>query len=236
MAQKLEQIVNKEGVEESAKESTPTGFLNYLKKYTRESSERLNSYVKSSKDYLATNIANFATGGQYSSLKRENEELKKQVATDSLTGLYNKRKLKSDLEEQINLYNRHNDEFSLIMMDIDHFKTINDTYGHETGDDILAKVGEMFKAYTRAEDKVYRYGGEEFCVIMPKTGKEEAIKAGERLREVLSSYSENGLPKFTMSAGVSNYSAGETACDTIKRADNALYEAKNNGRNRLYSS
>lgn len=232
MTQELEQIVNKEGVEKSAEEGTPTGFLNYLKKYARESSEKLNSYAKNSRDYFV----NVATGGKYSELIKENEELKKQVATDSLTGLYNKRKLKSDLEEQINLYNRHNDEFSLIMMDIDHFKTINDTYGHETGDEILAKVGEMFKAYTRAEDKVYRYGGEEFCVIMPKTGKEEAIKAGERLREVLSSYSENGLPKFTMSAGVSNYSAGETACDTIKRADNALYEAKNNGRNRLYSS
>ena len=236
MAQKLEQIVNKEGVEESAKESTPTGFLNYLKKYTRESSERLNSYVKSSRDYLATNIANFVTGGRYGALERENEELKKQVERDPLTGLYNRRGLENKLEEQVSLYDRKEWIFSIVMLDIDNFKTINDTYGHETGDEILAKVGEMFKAYTRAEDKVYRYGGEEFCVIMPKTGKEEAVQAGERLREVLSSYSENGLPKFTMSAGVSSYSAGETACDTIKRADNALYEAKNNGRNRLYSS
>ncbi|MFW6013562.1 MAG: GGDEF domain-containing protein [Candidatus Nanoarchaeia archaeon] len=234
MANKLEKIIQNDtaGYEYVDAKSSSAGISDYIKNYFSRTAKDIKTRVKSSQELLA----DFLTGGNYKALLRENAKLKEQVETDSLTGLYNKRKLKNDLEAQISQYKRHGNEFSLVMMDIDYFKQINDTYGHETGDEILSKVGKLFKEYTRTEDKVYRYGGEEFCVIMPQTDKKGANKAAERLRQTLSTYAKNGLPTFTMSAGVSSYGQGETGCDLIKRADEALYKAKNNGRNCLYSN
>lgn len=191
------------------------------------------NYTKSYVSQACESFANAITKGDYNRLKSENHKLKDQVQTDNLTGLYNKKKLKNDLEQLINQYIRHRTPFSLVMIDIDHFKYINDTFGHETGDKILENIGDICKNKKRQEDGAYRYGGEEFCLVLPNTPEIEAKKATERLKEYLSNCSFENLPQVKISGGVTSYREGETACDLIRRADKAMYEAKRKGRNRI---
>lgn len=172
------------------------------------------------------------------SLVEANHRLKKMASTDSLTLLYNRRYFDQVVSRELSRRNRYSLAISLVMLDIDNFKEINDTYGHEAGDDALKKVASVINASARTSDIVARYGGEEFGVVLPQTEPANAIIFAERTRVAIAAESftlKNGEEiNLTISLGI----AGATPkCGTIEpktmiaAADKALYEAKNNGRN-----
>jgi len=173
---------------------------------------------------------------QNAELKRVNAELsalymEANVSSlhDSLTGLANRRFLELQLEKSYEAAKRYNQPLSLIMLDIDHFKRYNDAHGHVEGDRLLVKVAQLFLKTMRAADYVFRYGGEEFLIVLPGIDITDASKAAERLRRVVES--EAGI---TISLGVSSYHQfllGRE--DLIREADDMMYRAKENGRNRV---
>lgn len=165
-------------------------------------------------------------------LEQKNELLLSQAIVDGLTGLYNHRYLYDRLEEEIKRHKRHNNcAFSILMIDIDHFKAINDTHGHLTGDEILKAVSNLLKANLRQTDIAGRYGGEEFLLILPETGLDEACLVAEKIRKSVEGSVFIKNIKFSISIGVSTYS-GETASELAEKADKNLYQAKSSGRNR----
>ncbi len=165
--------------------------------------------------------------------------LEKLSITDPLTGLYNRRLLESRLEEEISRSQRQDQKFSVIMADLDHFKIYNDVLGHLSGDKALKKVAELMRSTAREMDVVTRYGGEEFCLVLPGAGKQESLFVAERLRRAIEAASfpgENHLPqgRLTISLGISAFPEDGNLPDMLLHAaDLALYRAKHNGRNRL---
>lgn len=156
--------------------------------------------------------------------------------TDSLTGLYNRRKFFEEIEKEVERAYRYGSRFSLIMLDIDHFKQINDKYGHQVGDTVLRKLAEVLRANTRKTDLVARYGGEEFIIMLTETPIEGAEGVADRIKTALEKVkisSLDGEVKFTASFGLSCYMPGDNVNSLISRSDQALYAAKNNGRNRI---
>jgi len=156
---------------------------------------------------------------------------------DGLTGLYNRRQLEISLEQEFNRTKRHPADFSLAILDIDFFKKVNDTYGHQYGDYVLKTVADLMKQAFRKTDLLYRYGGEELVMIMPETNIEGAVIPVQRLRNMIEQYDfeYNGVKtKVTVSVGVTmNYPQLLTTADILKSADEALYRAKEGGRNRV---
>ena len=152
---------------------------------------------------------------------------------DTLTNLYNRRMLEEKLIKDIQRTNRYNHPLSLFMIDIDHFKNVNDTYGHHAGDIVLAKVASVLKESIRETDYAVRYGGEEFVIVLPETSLDKAVELAERLRIKIADTNieldDNSL-SVTVSIGVSDFS-GETLGNLINLADSAMYEAKESGRN-----
>lgn len=161
------------------------------------------------------------------------KELERVSITDQLTGVYNRRKLDESLGNEVERATRYPQKLSCIMMDIDHFKDVNDTYGHQVGDDVLVKTAKLISEHTRSVDIVGRYGGEEFVVICPDTDIEEACVVAEKLREEIEKFDFDVVGHKTMSLGVAGFVSGETPDDLVKKADSALYKAKNEGRNRV---
>ena len=156
---------------------------------------------------------------------------------DGLTGLYNRRQFELSLEQEHNRSKRHMSEFSLAILDIDFFKKVNDTYGHQYGDYVLKTVADIMKGSFRKTDLLYRYGGEELVIIMPETNIEGAVIPVQRLRRTVEEYdfNYNGVKaKVTVSIGLTmNYSEFNTPAEMLKSADEALYRAKEGGRNRV---
>ena len=156
---------------------------------------------------------------------------------DGLTGLYNRRQFEIGLEQEYNRTRRHPSDFSLAIMDIDFFKKVNDTYGHQYGDYVLKTVSDLLKQSFRKTDLLYRYGGEELVVIMPETNIEGAVIPVQRLRRMVEEYDfdYNGVKaKVTISIGLTmNYQDFNSSADLLKSADEALYKAKESGRNRV---
>ncbi|GAB4438747.1 MAG: hypothetical protein OHK0040_10260 [bacterium] len=172
-------------------------------------------------------------------LYKTNEELLKMQSVlkdlaikDPLTGVYNRLKLNEILNYEISYTKRHKDPLSLIMFDIDLFKMVNDQFGHQKGDEVLIKMAEIASTNLRKTDFLFRYGGEEFCIIVKKTNGEGALLVAERIRKKIEA-TDFGIPKqITASFGIAEYIDGESAEGFIKRADDALYIAKKSGRNR----
>jgi diguanylate cyclase (GGDEF)-like protein len=164
--------------------------------------------------------------------------LDKKASTDKLTKVYNRNYLDTFLDTQIELTNHSRDYLSLIILDIDHFKRINDTYGHAAGDHILALFAQLIVKCTRVTDLVARFGGEEFIVVLPSTTLETTYGIAERIRQTVESaymppYDGVDLPSITCSLGVSTFPIFcDSKDDLIKTADLALYKAKQTGRNR----
>lgn len=156
---------------------------------------------------------------------------------DGLTGLYNRRQFEIGLEQECNRTKRHPSDFSLAILDIDFFKKVNDTYGHQYGDYVLKTVADLMKQSFRKTDLLYRYGGEELVMIMPETNIEGALIPVQRLRRMVEEYDfdYNGVKaKVTVSIGLTmNYQNLNTAAEVLKTADEALYRAKEEGRNRV---
>ncbi len=168
-------------------------------------------------------------------LREQKEDSEKKAIVDELTGAFNRRYFETKLEEELNLAKRFRNKLTLIMFDIDHFKVINDEYGHQTGDSVLQEVIEVVKPVLSSTDFLCRYGGEEFAVIMPETDIEDAIDTAENLRKTVEGhafYGRDNLLDVRISLGVSEYpSHALIKQGLIEKADTALYYAKQTGRN-----
>ncbi|MBM4146928.1 MAG: diguanylate cyclase [Nitrospira sp.] len=173
--------------------------------------------------------------------KKTEAELKRLVITDDLTGLFNQRYFYTQITKECERAKRHNRPLSLLLIDIDLFKDFNDTYGHWEGDFVLRKIGEILLNIVRDIDMPFRYGGEEFTVILPDTNHEDAIIVAERIRKAVAQnvfypFTLDGQPDVvskTVSIGITEFRDMDDMKSFVKRADNALYQAKNRGRNML---
>jgi diguanylate cyclase (GGDEF)-like protein len=165
-------------------------------------------------------------------LRQQNEELGRLSASDSLTGLSNRRILTQRLSEELLRGQRQNHTFTVLMLDVDHFKTYNDAHGHPAGDEVLKRVASILRTCTRAGDCTARYGGDEFAILLSGKGSEPALEVAERIRERVAQ-EEFPAGKITTSVGIAEFPHhGHTAEAVISSADEALYEAKRQGRNR----
>lgn len=163
--------------------------------------------------------------------------LEKLAITDGLTRLYNLRHFYKQLEIEIDRCNRYGHSLALLLLDIDHFKMCNDTYGHLEGDKVLVRLGQIIKVCLRTMDSAYRYGGEEFTIILPETTGKEAKNVAERINASVESerFSTEAGEDFsiTISTGVTEYFKEEQLSTFIHRADQAMYKSKAKGRNRI---
>jgi len=174
-------------------------------------------------------------------LRRMQKELERLAHTDSLTGLYNRRIFMQRLEEEVERVRRHGSTLSVLIFDLDFFKSINDTYGHDTGDVVLVAVSRVTTDVKRMSDVAARIGGEEFALLLPETDQQGAVQLAQRLRiaiEKRTYLSTSGTPvKVTASIGVATAVKGTKEVDKLlSSADKQLYRAKNNGRNRVCST
>lgn len=172
-------------------------------------------------------------------LKEVNDKLRGLAFEDGLTGLYNQRYFQEHLEREISRVDRYSHLLSLIMIDIDHFKKLNDTYGHQQGDTVLREVAEVFNNSIRKPDIAARYGGEEFVIILPETDLKGCLILAERIRQFIEELEikiDNQVLKVTISLGITSYDPSKgrkSKVEIIESADKALYNSKNTGRNKL---
>ena len=171
-------------------------------------------------------------------LKEAYEKVNKMAIEDELMGIYNRRYFFNRLEYEFDRYLRYQVPLSVLMIDIDHFKNINDTYGHPMGDFVLKKTAKVFEEQLRATDILARYGGEEIAILLPQTEKAEAMMVGEKLRNAMESttFSDKDMSlNATISVGISSIPlvAIENADEFMKMADDAVYYSKKNGRNKV---
>jgi two-component system cell cycle response regulator len=167
---------------------------------------------------------------------KKKQKLSDLAYRDQLTQLFNRRWFDENLAREVERSRRYGNELSLIIMDIDHFKAVNDTHGHQKGDDVLKTVSAIIQESSRSTDLISRYGGEEIVVILPETPLYQAVHAAERYRTQVAARSEPmSTIKVTISLGVASGKSlgGE---DLLHEADKALYEAKKNGRDRVYAA
>lgn len=163
--------------------------------------------------------------------KKRIEELS---ITDRLTGLSNRLKLDEVLNHEIIQTKRYQTPFSIILLDIDHFKHVNDTYGHQAGDTVLKEIAEILRSIGRQVDCIGRWGGEEFLLILPKTDRVGALRVGEKIRLAVESYPFSVVGNKTVSLGIAEFREDDSPQTLLERADTALYRAKNEGRNKIF--
>lgn len=163
------------------------------------------------------------------------EQLQELAITDGLTKLYNSRHFYHQMEIEINRFNRYGHPLSLLLIDIDRFKHYNDHHGHLEGDKILRETARLIVSCMRKMDSAYRYGGEEFTVILPETDFAAAVLVAQRIRETVEDNFRSApeFEKITVSIGVTQYTAGDSLTEFIRRADRAMYMAKEAGRNQI---
>jgi diguanylate cyclase (GGDEF)-like protein len=195
----------------------------------------LRRYQRTLKDRVEARTADL--NAKQAELERSNAELERLATTDELTGVCNRRRFLENAEYELRAARRYGRALSLIMFDLDHFKRINDRYGHQCGDAVLEAAAETACAGLRETDCLARYGGEEFAVLLPESGRAEAEAVAERIREALARLVVQWAGEelsLTASFGVTSVSARERDIDPLlERADRALYEAKDAGRNRV---
>ena len=168
----------------------------------------------------------------YILMKKRNKELSQLVITDKLTNLYNRRKLEEYITEEIYRSERFKRSFTLVILDIDHFKEVNDDYGHQTGDKVLIEFSNILQQELRKTDFVGRFGGEEFVLICPESNTTDILPVVEALRLKIANSNFEEIGQKTASFGLTMYKENDTITSLIKRADEALYQAKNSGRNK----
>lgn len=200
-------------------------------------SRRLGAYSQADVNLLTTVAEQAASAIGNARLYQQTQRL---VVTDAQTGLYNYRHFQDRLALVLREAQLTGQPFALIMMDLDHFKLCNDTYGHPTGDAVLRQTAAILQESCRQEDLIFRYGGDEFAILLPNTTGEQAMKVGERIRDQLANFpftTRSGRPldvPLTVSLGVAAYPRdGITGVDIVLAADRALYAAKHAGRNRV---
>ena len=173
------------------------------------------------------------------SLQRQLDDTRRAALTDGLTGLANRRHFDEIIQTLAGQAMNHGLELSLLLIDIDHFKRVNDKWGHPVGDLVIQLVASMLRGSLRAQDFAARYGGEEFAVLLPTTPLGDATALGNRLREAFAKHrvvlrdTKQSIGTVTISGGVAGYRPGEPLAEWVRRADSALYAAKEAGRNRV---
>ena len=172
-------------------------------------------------------------------LREKNAQLEALSITDALTGLANRRRLMLRLEEEVQRAQRYKTPLSVVMIDIDHFKQVNDTYGHAMGDEVLRNIGALLKGSVRTTDLAARYGGEELTLVLPQTDPPAALQVAENLRQKFADFQhqlDGNIVVKTASMGIATCTCQGELPDgeeLLKAADEALYRAKQNGRNRV---
>lgn len=164
------------------------------------------------------------------------KELETLVIIDPLTSCYNRRTLKDLLSREVSKAQRYIGNLSVLMIDIDHFKSINDCYGHIVGDYILKELSRIIEEMIRKSDYIVRFGGEEFVVVLPEISMGKAVSLSKRIKSIIEKnvfYIHNKAIKMTISIGVSTFNDNKTSYELLKEADDMLYISKNNGRNRI---
>jgi diguanylate cyclase (GGDEF)-like protein len=208
------------------------GELRLLAEYDIDELERLlDTVLELNHEYAKTQL-------DLAHINRKLEQREAQIVassmTDPLTGVGNRRRLEQALAAEISRANGTGTRLCAIMADLDHFKRVNDTYGHVAGDSVLTAFGDLLRRHTRAIDIVARFGGEEFVVLTPNTDLENAVAIANRIRESLAACAIESLPDpVTASFGVAEMARDEPGSGLLRRADAALYEAKYSGRNRV---
>ncbi|OLF85383.1 diguanylate cyclase [Marinobacter sp. C18] len=166
-----------------------------------------------------------------------NRKLRRMATTDSLTALFNRRQMTELAEKELARFQRTGRPVAFLVLDIDHFKAINDRHGHEVGDRVLIEVANLIKAQLRTQDLISRWGGEEFLAVLPDTGLDSAQASAERMRKALLAHdwlaTTGESIDLTISAGASELRPGDNLNSAISRADRALYRSKEGGRNRV---
>jgi len=166
-------------------------------------------------------------------LKENEAKLKKLATMDSLTEIYNRYKMNLEIDIQFLRSERFDEKFSILMLDIDNFKTINDTFGHDVGDTVLKELSSIISKEIREIDYFGRWGGEEFLLILPHQKEDESVLVAQKLRESIENAIFKTIKSITISIGVSEYKQEDTKETLLKRVDNALYKAKEDGRNKV---
>ncbi|WP_310439958.1 GGDEF domain-containing protein [Sulfuricurvum sp.] len=157
-----------------------------------------------------------------------------QLATvDKLSGLYNRMKIETYCDMEIDRAERYNEIFSMILIDIDYFKEINDAHGHNIGDRVISNISKVLQSSIRCVDYVGRWGGEEFLILLPKTTAQQAFQIAEKIRITIMEEDFSPAQNITISAGITEYIQGDTTEKIIQRADDELYKAKESGRNQI---
>lgn len=178
---------------------------------------------------------------QTETMNQKLNEIETIASTDALTGLYNRRTFDKEIQNLVETYKKTDEPFSVIVLDIDHFKRFNDTYGHTIGDEVLKTVGSVLKKGVKGRDMPTRYGGEEFVILLPETTCKNACILAEHLRiriavrPLRDPHTRQEIAKITASFGVAEVNPQDDAVSIIERADRALYAAKEAGRNRTKS-
>jgi len=192
-----------------------------------EFSEAYNSMV------VALDKARTELDERHELLQAQAAKLEELATTDALTGAYNRRKFNELILAEIERVRRYGHPLSLFILDIDHFKRINDTRGHETGDEVLVVLAGLIRAGIRATDCLARWGGEEFVILSPSRDMEGAKQFSEKIRSAIASHTFPGVEHLTCSLGLTEYKLKESTEAFLRRADAALYLAKEKGRNRI---
>jgi diguanylate cyclase (GGDEF)-like protein/PAS domain S-box-containing protein len=166
-------------------------------------------------------------------LEEANKKLEKMVITDALTGAYNRRYTLKCLENEINRARETNIHLSLIMLDIDNFKRVNDNFGHDVGDSVLKNIVQIINSKIKNREPLCRWGGEEFIIILPETDNNKAVEFAEMIRKELCDNPFDGVGKVTASFGVTSFIDGDNTNSIIKKADIFMYKSKEDGKNRV---
>jgi diguanylate cyclase len=229
-----------EGYQQQISSAEGIGELNFLLNNILDDTRAIGLSVQRTRDeFNLTQKKVIEAEKRIQELTAELDQISEVAHQDYLTGALNRRGMDEAIEREFNRADRHNANLCIAMMDIDHFKKLNDTLGHATGDQALAHFAKVIKEVLRTTDVLARYGGEEFIIIMPGTPKDEAVAVVTRVqRELTKNFFLNKGDRIliTFSAGVALRKPGEPPENLIPRADAALYEAKNTGRNRVVAA
>jgi len=210
-----------------------------LDEVLRETREVQASTLRSRQEVLAARQQVDAAERKIQELEAELAQVSEKVREDHLTGTLNRRGLKEVLDREISIADRQEQPLSVALLDIDNFKALNDSYGHQVGDDALAHIAQVIKETLRPGDNVARFGGEEFLILLPNSDIEQAVTVMTRLQRELTRrffLHDNRKLLITFSAGVTSYAPGETQAAVTSRADSVLYQAKRAGKNRVMAA
>lgn len=196
-----------------------------------------NASMQQDQEHFASALS--AAQGEIRELRHQLNQARKEAMQDELTQLSNRRAFVQELEEAMDDFITNPQNLHIIITDIDHFKKINDNFGHLVGDSILRYFANLMKKHSKPGQLIARYGGEEFVILLPHTTLEEAIKQANSMRDALSKVAlkrkdtQENLPPITASFGIAEYRKGDTAKTLVERADQYLYQAKETGRNKV---